>query len=61
MTHLFLQLVTPNALEVALSFKDKLQQEADQIDLVWQQKIKRLQYEANLARRRYETVDVAPV
>lgn len=56
-THLFLQLVTPNALEVALSFKDKLQQEADQIDLVWQQRIKRLQYEANLARRRYETVD----
>jgi DNA invertase Pin-like site-specific DNA recombinase len=56
-THLFLQLVTPNALEVALSFKDKLQQEADQIDLVWQQKIKRLQYEANLARCRYEAVD----
>ena len=56
-THLFLQLVTPNALEVALSFKDNLQQEADQIDLVWQQKIKRLEYEANLARRRYEAVD----
>jgi DNA invertase Pin-like site-specific DNA recombinase len=55
-THLFLQLVTPNALEVALSFKDKLQQEADQVDLVWQQKIKRLEYEANLARR-YEAVD----
>jgi hypothetical protein len=56
-THLFLQLVNANALEVALSFTDKLKQEADQIDLVWQQKVSRLEYEANLARRRYEAVD----
>jgi hypothetical protein len=52
-----LQVVNANALEVALSFKDKLQQEAQQIDLVWQQKVSRLEYEANLARRRYEAVD----
>jgi DNA invertase Pin-like site-specific DNA recombinase len=56
-THLFLQVVNANALEVALSFKGKLQQEAQQIDLVWQQKVSRLEYEANLARRRYEAVD----
>ena len=56
-SHLFLHLVTPNALEVALRFKDKLQQERNQVDLVWQQKMKRLEYEANWARRRYEAVD----
>jgi DNA invertase Pin-like site-specific DNA recombinase len=56
-TQLFLQIVNANALEVALSLKDKLEQEADQIDLVWQQKVNRLEYEANLARRRYEAVD----
>ncbi len=56
-THLFLQVVNTNALEVALSFQDKLQQEARQVAQVWQQKISRLEYEANLARRRYEAVD----
>lgn len=56
-THLFLQLVNANALEVALSFQEKLQQEASQIDHVWQHKISRLEYEANLARRRDEAVD----
>ena len=56
-TYLFLQLVNANALEVALDFQDKLKQETKQIDLVWQQKVCRLEYEANLARRRYEAVD----
>jgi hypothetical protein len=56
-TFLFLQLVNTQALEVAFSFQDKLQQEAHQVDLVWQQKVSRLTYEANLARRRYEAVD----
>jgi DNA invertase Pin-like site-specific DNA recombinase len=56
-THLFLQVVNASALEVALSFKDKLRREAEQIDIVWQQKVSRLEYESNLARRRYEAVD----
>ncbi|MCI0728555.1 MAG: recombinase family protein [Chloroflexi bacterium] len=56
-THLFLQLINTNALEVAWSFQDKLQQEAHHLEVVWQQKVSRLEYEANLARRRYEAVD----
>lgn len=55
--HLFLHVVNTNALEVAVSFEEKLQQEAHQSEVVWQQKVSRLTYEANLARRRYEAVD----
>jgi hypothetical protein len=56
-THLFLQVVNVSALDVAVRFKDKLQQEVRQVDKIWQQRINRLEYEANLARRRYEAVD----
>lgn len=56
-TYLFLKLVNAHAIDVAATFDAQLQQEAQQIDHLWQQKVSRLQYEANLARRRYEAVD----
>lgn len=56
-THLFLQVVNANLLDVSLSFQDKLLQEAEQIDVIWRQRVRRQEYEANLARRRYEAVD----
>src|SRR5262249_24089859 len=58
-TQLFLQVVNTNALEVAFSFEEKLKQEVTQSEAVWQQKVSRLTYEADLARRRYEAVDPA--
>lgn len=58
-TQLFWQVVNTNALDVALNFEEQLQQEATQNELGWQQKVSRLSYEANLARRRYEAVDPA--
>lgn len=54
---LFLRVVNVGTLELSLTFDDKLRQEVSQIDRGWQQKLQRLDYEAHLARRRYEAVD----
>jgi hypothetical protein len=54
---LFLTVVNAGTLELTLSYDAKLRQEAEHVDLGWKQKLQRLEYEANLARRRYEAVD----
>jgi DNA invertase Pin-like site-specific DNA recombinase len=54
---LFLTVVNMGTLELTLSYHEKLCQEAEQVDRGWQQRLQRLEYEANLARRRYEAVD----
>lgn len=54
---LFLTLVNAQSLELSLSYDEKLRQKKDLVDRNWQEKIQRLEYEADLARRRYEMVD----
>jgi DNA invertase Pin-like site-specific DNA recombinase len=54
---LFLTVVNAGTLDLSVSHDEQLRQEADQVDRGWQQKLQRLEYEANLARRRYEAVD----
>jgi hypothetical protein len=54
---LFLSVVNAETLELSLAYEAKLRQEAQGVDRVWQEKLQRLEYEANLARRRYEMVD----
>jgi hypothetical protein len=53
----FLQAIEPAHLEVALSALDSLEARARQVESQWQRQIERAQYEADLARRRYKTVD----
>jgi DNA invertase Pin-like site-specific DNA recombinase len=53
----FLEAIQPAHLEVALSALDSLEARAKQVDQQWQRQIERAQYEADLARRRYKTVD----
>ena len=55
--HCFLQAIEPAHLEVALSALDQLEACARQVDQQWQRQIERAQYEADLACRRYRTVD----
>jgi hypothetical protein len=43
--------------DLSLSYYEKLRQEADLVDQSWKEKLQRLEYETNLARRRYEMVD----
>ncbi len=54
---LFLEVVNPDTLEISLAFETQLSHEAARIERSWQEKLQRLEYEANLARRRYEQVD----
>jgi hypothetical protein len=54
---LFLTVVNAETLELSLSHDEKLRQEVTLAEQGWQEKLKRLEYEANLARRRYELVD----
>jgi DNA invertase Pin-like site-specific DNA recombinase len=54
---LFLTVVNTGTLELTLEYDQKLQQERAQLDLGRQQKLQRLEYETNLARRRYEAVE----
>ena len=53
----FLEALEPAHLEVALSALDQVEARAKQVDHQWQRQIERAQYEADLARRRYKTVD----
>jgi hypothetical protein len=54
---LFLRVLNSGSLELSRSLGDKLQREVDQVNLSWRQKLQRLAYEADVARRRYEAVD----
>jgi hypothetical protein len=51
--------VNTQTLELSLSWDEKLHQEAALVDQDRQEKLQRLEYEADLARRRYEMVDPA--
>jgi hypothetical protein len=53
----FLQAIEPAHLEVALSALAHLEARAKQLDQQARRQIERAQYEADLARRRYHTVD----
>jgi DNA invertase Pin-like site-specific DNA recombinase len=54
---LFLSVINADTLALSISYAEKLRQEAQGVDRVWQERLQRLEYEANLARRRYELVD----
>jgi len=56
---LFLRVINARTLELSLSWDEKLHQEAALVDRDRQEKLQRLEYEADLARRRYEMVDPA--
>ena len=49
--------VNTDTLELTLDYDAKLRQERTQLDLGRQQKLQRLDYETNLARRRYDAVE----
>lgn len=54
---LFLTVVNEQTLELSLGYHEQLRREAAQVDRAWQDRLKRLEYATNLARRRYEAVD----
>jgi excisionase family DNA binding protein len=56
---LFLDAVEPAGVEVALRALESIQQEQEQLAGHWRQRIEHAEYEAELARGRYEAVDVA--
>jgi excisionase family DNA binding protein len=56
---LFLDAVEPAGVEVALHALESIQHEQEQLAHHWRQRIERAEYEAELARGRYEAVDVA--
>ena len=49
--------VKPFALELALNIREELRLRLEEVDLIRKQRIKQIQYEVNLARRRYMNVD----
>lgn len=54
---LLVEIVTPLAMEVALTVQDEFQSRLDQVDRLRKRDIERAQYEADLAKRRYMQVD----
>jgi len=52
-----LDAMQPAQLEVSLATLEKLEDRARQIDQQWQLRLERVQYQANLARRRFMAVD----
>jgi DNA invertase Pin-like site-specific DNA recombinase len=56
---LFLSVVNQETLDASLSYDQQLRAEAEVVDRAWQDKLQRLHYQADLARRRYELVDPA--
>jgi DNA invertase Pin-like site-specific DNA recombinase len=54
---LFLEVINPETIELSLFFEKQLKQETTQAERSWQEKLQRLEYESDLARRRYEQVD----
>jgi DNA invertase Pin-like site-specific DNA recombinase len=55
----FLTLMNENTVELSAAYEHKLQEEVALVDRHWQEKLQRLSYQADLARRRYEAVDPA--
>jgi hypothetical protein len=53
----FLQAMQPAQLEISLATLDQLEARAGQIDRQWQLRLERVQYEADLARRRFIAVE----
>jgi DNA invertase Pin-like site-specific DNA recombinase len=53
----FLQAIEPAHLEVALAALDQVEARAKHVENQWHRQIERVQYEADLARRRYKAVD----
>jgi hypothetical protein len=56
---LFLTLMNVTTLEQSMGAAQKLREEAALVDRQWQEKLQRISYQADLARRRYEAVDPA--
>jgi DNA invertase Pin-like site-specific DNA recombinase len=56
---LFLTVINTETLEKSIVNDVKLKQEAGLVERSWQEKLKRQEYQADLARRRYEHVDPA--
>lgn len=56
---LFLKIINLETLEKSIVNDTKLKQEAGLVERSWLDKLKRLEYQADLARRRYEHVDPA--
>lgn len=54
---LLIETVTPLTLEVALSVRQELQEQIDQVEQLRKKQVERAQYEADLSRRRYMQVD----
>lgn len=54
---IFLNVINSDTLALSLAFAEQYKQETSQAENSWQKKLQRLEYEANLARRRYEQVD----
>jgi DNA invertase Pin-like site-specific DNA recombinase len=55
----FLSLLNANTVDLSADYEQKVQQEVALVDRQWQEKLQRLSYQADLARRRYEAVDPA--
>jgi hypothetical protein len=56
---LFLNVVSAETVELTWSYQAQLAAEAAALDQRWREKLQRLDYQAELARRRYEQVDPA--
>jgi DNA invertase Pin-like site-specific DNA recombinase len=54
---LLLDVITPAALEVALSVQEEVERRCEEVDRIRRQEVERAQYEADMARRRYMQVD----
>lgn len=53
----FLEAMQPAQLEISIAAFEQIEQRAQQIDRQWQLRLERARYEADLARRRFCTVD----
>jgi len=56
---LMVEAMSPLSVEIALAVQDELDRRADETDRLRRQQVERAQYEADLARRRYVSVDPA--
>ena len=54
---LLLEVISPAALEVALSVQEEVERRCEEVDRIRRQEVERAQYEADMARRRYMQVD----
>jgi len=54
---LMVEAMSPLSVEIALAVQDELDRRADETDRLRRQQVERAQYEADLARRRYMSVD----